>query len=233
MTRFSYRWLRTALVLIVCALSSSTHAATIALTWDEDMVIYAANSFPEPPAPDALLVNIVDGINGPTTVQLRDGGVIGGVVRVRQNSHLHMTGGGIEALVTLFGNFIFTLSGGTVLPLVRGYDNSDVSGVIRVTEQGTLNLRGGMFFGDIDQQDESVINIYGHSFVTQGEFPNASQNPSGVRVQGMYANGSPFDITILRRGFDAQVFLHTIPEPTTFSLLGYSGVVALGRLQIA
>mgnify|MGYP000679595916 CR=1 FL=1 len=90
-----------------------------------------------------------------------------------------------------------------------------------------------MFFGDIDQQDESVINIYGHSFVTQGEFPNASQNPSGVRVQGMYANGSPFDITILRRGFDAQVFLHTIPEPTTFSLLGYSGVVALGRLQIA
>ncbi len=212
---------KTVLVLLACASASSSYSGTTILTVDEDMIIDAANSFPEPPDPDSLLMNIVDGAGGPTTVEVREGGVIGGGVSLYGNSHVNMTGGGIEALVTLFDNSTFTLSGGTILPLIRGYDAVDVAGVLRVTEQATLNLRGGIFlgstgshpFGIILQEDSSVINIYGHSFVTRGEFPKATVSPTGVRVQGVYRDGSPFNIEILRLGFDAQVFLHTIPEP--------------------
>lgn len=222
MTR--YYLLSTAIALLVCALASPAQAARITL--NEDTVIDAANTFPEPPAPDGLQVNIVDGAGGPTTVEVREGGVIGGAVNVYDSSRLNMTGGGIEALVTLFDNSTFTLSGGTILPLIRDYDAVDVAGVLRVTEQATLNLRGGSFLGSdglssgaILQQDSSVISIYCHSFVTQGEFPQATTIPRGVRVQGIYSDGSPFKIEIDRRSFDALVILHTIPEPMTAAQL--------------
>ncbi|MDZ4658575.1 MAG: hypothetical protein SH868_13440 [Bythopirellula sp.] len=134
-------------LVTLMTLASSAEAVTITLT--EDTVIDGANSYPEPPAPDSLGLTLTDGPVGPPTVELRDGGVVGGFTFVRGGSHLDMSGGQIQALVNLFDDATFTLRGGTILPLVRFYDRVEVVSVLRVTDQATLNLRGGSFFGRI------------------------------------------------------------------------------------
>ena len=188
------------------------HAATVAL--DQDTTIDASNSYPEPaPNADPLTLEIIDRLGGSPTVDLVAGGVIGGFVNVRGGSHLSMSDGQIQALTTILDHASFTLRGGSIEPLIAFYNAADPAGVLRVTDNGTINLQGGQFFGTLIQEGSSVVNIFGRSFIVDGEIPNGTTSPSGVRVQGIFGNGNPFDITIMREGLNAQVFLHTIPEP--------------------
>jgi hypothetical protein len=148
---------------------------------------------------------------------------------VRSASQLIVSGGEIDALATVFDTGTLTLTNGSIAPRARWYDATYAEGVIRVLDSGTVNLRGGEFFGPILQEDTSVVNIYGHSFLVEGELPTASGAPSGVRIQGFYANGNPLDVSIFRDVMTSRDFLHVVPEPNTGLVCLYVfGLVFIG-----
>jgi hypothetical protein len=113
------------------------------------------------------------------------------------------------------------------------YDFSTPSAILKVVDNSVLNLRGGTFFGAVEndggaisQEDNSIINIYGHSFVVSGEIPIDNTPPMGVVVRGIYASAEPFSIRIGRRSSSAQVFLHVVPEPSALSIILSLGCIA-------
>jgi len=205
--------------LFACLVALSCHvvadgfaeAATIKL--DHDTTINASNSFPEPVDRDEwLIVDIVDGVAGATNVDLVDGGVVGGFVNVREKSILNMTRGQIQAHTRIVDDATLNLNGGTILGVAAFYPYVDAIGILSVEDRGTINLSGGQFAGELVQDDSSVINVFGRSFIVDGQPVSETGSTSGRRIQGIYADGNPINITISRDGTSSQVFLHTIPE---------------------
>ena len=205
------------LCVLVSMTSASAYSATVIL--DQDTTIDAANSFPDPGfGADSLLVEIVDGPTGPTLVRLTDGGVIGGSVHVLDNSHLLMLGGRIEARTVVRGNATLTIAGGNIHCSAAQCATDDTAYVINVEEHGTINFHSGVIGTNLLLEDSAVANIFARSFVVDGELPSANANPTGVRIQGIYAGGESFDITIIRDIGTAQVFIHIVPEPSPWVL---------------
>jgi hypothetical protein len=210
---------------------TASDAATV--TIDENLTIDASNSFPDTGSlAEVLLVDIIEGASGSPTVEVVEGGSIGGFAYVRDASHLIVSGGEIDGLTRVFDNATLTLSGGSIAPRAVWYQAADPSGVIRIEDSGTVNLRGGEFFGKISQADDSVVNIYGRNFIVNGELPNGTTTHSGVRVRGEYADGTHFDIPVGRDSTSAQVFLFTVPEPNCVCLVALATSVALKRRRI-
>lgn len=193
------------------------------ITIDQDTTIDASSSFPEPPPGDPeLFVDISEGSAGPPTVQIKDGGVIGGFVTVGDESHLVMRGGEIQALTRVVDKGTLSLSGGRIAPLIRFYVATDVIGVLELEDTSILNIQGGDVFGTIIQHDASTINVFGYGFQVEGELPTSMENISAVRINGFYADGSPLSIDIARLSSDAKVFLHNVPEPSVCVVVSWA-----------
>jgi hypothetical protein len=206
----------------VTALIPSYATASLVVI-DQDTIIDAANSFPEPPVGEPpLFVEIQNGSAGAPVVQLVDGGVIGGFVTVSDESHLIMRGGEIKAETRVVDQATLTISGGLIAPLIRLYDTTDVVGVLGIEDQATLNIRGGYVVGIIFQYDSSTINVYGYDFSAVGDLPTSLDNNSLVQITGFYPDHSPLLIDIARLSTNAKVFLHTVPEPSPSLLLSWA-----------
>jgi hypothetical protein len=221
----------TFLCIMVSISSAGTYAANVIL--DQDTTIDASNSYPEPPSgAEPLTLDIVDGVSGPASVEILDGGVIGGFVNVRGSSQLSMTGGQIQALTTIFDNATLTMAEGSIEPLIEFYDAADAAGVIRLKDNARMHIRGGHFFGSLLQEDASRVDIYGHSFLVNGDLPTSTEPLSGVNVSGVYADGNSFDIHITRMSENAQVFLHTVPEsPSITAVISLVGMLFGARVR--
>lgn len=223
-------WATAVSLALFLTLVSASSAATLVLI-DQDTTIDASNSLPEPPLSSPhLFVELRAGSSGSPTVELKEGGVIGGSVNVGDESHLIVTGGQIESFTRVTDRGMLTLSGGRIAPLIRSHAADDIVGILDIADEGTLNLRGGDAFGIIFQHDSSVINIFGYGFDVEGEIPT-SNDARTVRVTGFSPNGSPLAIEIGRRSANAQVFLHTVPEPSCCGLaaIALTGSVAYFR----
>lgn len=206
-----------ALGLVLLNVMNVANGASIFL--DQSRVIDAGNSFPEPPAPGTLGVAIIDGPNGPTVVEVAEGGVIGGLVAVLGSSHLKMLGGEIQGGTTVRDQATLTLIGGLIDGKTRFYQAADFNGVIDIHDSATLNLRGGKYFGVISQAGSSTINIYGSNLQVIGELPVSTEDLSFVQVTGTYLDGSQLDVSIIRSSPAAKVLLFNVPEPPAFTLL--------------
>jgi hypothetical protein len=215
----------TAISIALYSQVTASDAATV--TIDENLTIDASSSFPDPGLhSDGLLVQIVDGQSGPSVVSIVDGGLIGGSVNVRGASELYMSGGRIDAHTLIADSSTLTLAGGSISCRAAHCAADDVAYVVHVKDNGTLNFQGGAIGTDVRLDDSAVANVFGHSFVVEGDLPAATGSPTGVRVQGIYGNGTPFDITFIRDVGSAQVFLHAVPETASNVLVLFIAFLA-------
>lgn len=220
------RFLSAAVLLFIYQVLLPKASAAI-VTIEQDITIDESNSYPDPGfGVESLLVEIIDGPTVPTRVHLADGGVIGGAVHVLGNSHLLITGGRVEARTVVSEYATLTIAGGSIQCTAAQCATDDTAYVLNVEENGTINIRGGEIGTNTLLEDSAVANIFARSFSVDGELPSASVNPSGVRIQGTYADGHPFDLTIIRDIATALVFIHTVPEPTNVTL-GYGLLLAI------
>jgi hypothetical protein len=199
------------------------------VTIDDDVTIDDSNSYLEPPEPQVLSLEIVDGVDGATTVELVDSGVIGGFVEVRDTSHLVINGGQIQARTEVKDHATLTMRGGSIEPLIRLYAAVEAPILLDLQDSAVLNLHGAAPSLDyVDLHDSSVAHVYGHSFVVDGDLPTGTSPGSGVTVSGMYANNQPFSVFFSRDPGTAQVFLHSIPEPSILTLISVVAGLTLG-----
>src|SRR5687768_16816225 len=97
----------------LCLVQVSVNSAATLVVIDHDTTIDASNSLPEPPLSSPhLFVELRAGSSGSPTVELKEGGVIGGSVNVGDESHLIVTGGQIESFTRVMDPGVLTLSGG-------------------------------------------------------------------------------------------------------------------------
>lgn len=228
------RPLRMAAVSTTLLLTLSAHAARgdffpPTLVLDHDTTIDAVNSYPEPPPHDLLILGIANGANGPSTVNLVEGGVIGGHAVVSGDSHLAITGGQIEALTVVCDQATLTMSGGLIAPLIRIYDTASATLILRLEDSATMRYRGGeLAIPAIRLDDSSAVHFYGTEFRVNGEVPAISMFPVGVHVGGRFSDGTPFEIRTVGASPTAKVFLHTIPEPSSAVI----GVCSISLLHL-
>lgn len=116
--------------------------------------------------------------------------------------------GGDISILAVNDTSIFNLKGGKVDTMFM-YDAS------------TANLTGGTML--MIYPNGHTINVYGTEFSTV-------DLGSSFRVSGLWENGSAFEIRFARaEPTDENISFHQIPEPASFILFAFSGIVLLRR----
>ena len=187
-------------------------------------------------------VQVQNGASGmPTTVNVLNGGSIGGVrlmaledsrvnisggsvsrIAAGDNSQVTMSSGSVGDYFAASGNAQITMSGGTVGGSLQawGWDNSQVT------------MSGGLVSGGLQAFDGGHITIVGTNFTVDGspvsfgryfasDFVEGSGVLTGILNSGALLN-NPFYIST-----DASITL--VPEPATLFLLGLGGLVLRKR----
>ena len=178
--------------------------------------IDASRSYPE------KSVGVFDDSSGSPTVQLVDGGSIGGWAQLFDESRLIMSGGEVGGKVVVLDDATFTMTGGVVgsarSPVIDGGD-------IYAEGTSTIQIRGGRFALDaFELFGESSLHFYGtnlESWVSGGGL---------FSVTGLLEDGEPINASGLM-GPSASVFVHNVPEPAALSLAAVGVVTVLWRLS--
>jgi len=176
---------------------------------DTDTTIDADNSFPD----DDLMFNSV-------TVNIMEGGEVGGYVWAYSGGTINMYGGTVGDYLGAYAAGTINMSGGTVEGRLWAYSSNTVnisggsiSTYIDAYIGNTVNISGGSIGTHIATSNSNTINIHGYNF-----------DQIGDRLAGRLADGTPFDTEL--RGPAGQYVLHTVPEPSTLILLA-TGAVGL------
>ena len=103
-------------------------------------------------------IQIYDGPNSPTTVEVVDGAVIGGNIHVRGSSVLNHRGGITAGVIIGHDNSTVNIFDGIVA------DGEDVT----MFDDSVANIYGGHFGDDIRANDSATVNLYGGTFVKDG-----------------------------------------------------------------
>ena len=166
-----------------------------------NMTIDASRSYPE------KSVGVFDDSSGSPTVQLVDGGSIGGWAQLFDESRLIMSGGEVGGKVVVLDDATFTMTGGVV-----GATRSPVidSGDIYADGTSTVHIRGGrLAAGAIELRGDASLHFYGSPLQLQ-TFPGGDFSVTGVLQDGQLV--SAFGIA----NGTSEVFIHVVPEPEPF-----------------
>ena len=197
--------------------SPATAATTVVL--DTDTTIDAGHSFLD------AAVEIRDGLDGPTTVTLVDGGVLhqGGVVS--ESSQLIMQGGDIDFFVTVEDSAKLTIVGGSVGCRMDECLLIDYDSLVGATGGGEIHIRGGDINDSLQLRDTSAAHFYGTNLLAE------DAGGGSLYVSGRFANNELFSIRVGGASLPGtSVVLHTIPEPSTWMLAALAVVsMAAGR----
>jgi hypothetical protein len=210
-----------AMLLICCSLVGPTSAELIIVS---DTTLDSRIGQLEGP------VQIFDGPNSPTTVEIVDGAHITPNIHVRGHSVLNMRGGITESFILGHDNSTINIFGGDV---AKGED-------IEMDDNSVANIYGGHFGDDIEADGSSTVNLYGGTFEKAGDGATLQVQGDGVinvflrefdividdqgrnLLGGVLFDGSEIDEIWLRvDSFElrnARIVLHTIPEPDSVTL---------------
>ena len=132
------RVLRVAMLALILAIGSDSVQGQVVI--DTDTIIDADNSFPNSG------IEVIDGENGPTVVQVVEGGGVGLTTVVR-------------------GSSVLTISGGELLNVSPGGD------AIAARDNSTVNITGGRIGVSTDDGDWHAVHAYdsGTVNITGGE----------------------------------------------------------------
>ena len=196
-----YLFLRSTVVGLLLQFSIASWAVAAPIV--EDTTIDAGSSF------NSQGISIADGVDGPTTVELVEGGSVKGF-EVTENSKLIIDGGTSTYLSGVSDNAQLIFRSGTL-----GCSDFELCGVIDpvavLFASGTSQLHffAGEIDGPLQLRDMSAAHFYGRELQTNdfGGFE---------LVTGEYSNGE--DISVFVHPFadsEPQILLHEIPEPAS------------------
>lgn len=183
-------------------------------------------------------IEIYDGPDSPTTVEVVDGAIIGVNIHVRGNSELNLRGGITASFILGHDNSTINIFGGEV---AQGED-------IEMDDNSVANIYGGHFGDDIEVDGSATVNLYGGTFELQGIGASLSIRDNGIinvflreydvlpppplgghrRLIGVLSDGSEIDVTLVVDPdllIDARFVFHTIPEPDSITLAGMMGLI--------
>jgi len=191
-------------------------------------------------------VTVSDNLQGDfTTVNLFDGASVGdlgvhnysqvnmygGIVRftmaARNNSHIDVSGGTIDSTLTAEGDSTVTVSGGWVGDFLAAWGNGHVTvtggyqGQIAASNNGRVDIFGGVPIYNILADDQGQMFIYGHRFnypygkivVNEGVLIGNLQ--SGVPIECPFHIYNEGSITL-------------VPEPASICLLAFFSLSLVG-----
>ena len=225
--RFSSYSVPTALALAVLVASVMDANALTILDDGGTHTIDASNSIP------GMGVDVMDGPDGPTTLNVVAGGNIGVdtdgffgnfSVLLRGSSVANITGGGLLDDLQTTDSAVANVSGGAIASMDAGGGSSIINvtgGVITGSMDpngGTINLSGG-FVGETDAFNGGVLNIFGSGF----NFPLGVISDETGTITGTLADGSALSLSFAQ---DPASTITLIPEPSPAFLLA-SGLVAM------
>ena len=199
-----YLFLRSTVVGLLLQFSIASWAVAAPIV--EDTTIDAGSSF------NSQGISIADGVDGPTTVELVEGGSVKGF-EVTENSKLIIDGGTSTYLSGVSDNAQLIFRSGTL-----GCSDFELCGVIDpvavLFASGTSQLHffAGEIDGPLQLRDMSAAHFYGREL-------EITESGGGQRVTGQYLNGDDISLFVNRfLNSGPQIFLHEIPEPGTFSI---------------
>ncbi|MCH8046586.1 MAG: hypothetical protein IID44_23005 [Planctomycetes bacterium] len=190
-------------------------------------------------------VQIFDGPDSPTTVEIVDGAHITPNIHVRGQSILNMRGGITESFILGHDNSTINIFGGDV---AKGED-------IEMDDNSVANIYGGHFGDDIEAQGSATVNLYGGTFEKAGDGATLVVQQDGVinvylreyeifplpplgglpRLVGVLSDGSEIDVTLFVDSFnlrDGEIVFHTvIPEPDSLVLALIAVIVLAGLVR--
>ncbi|MCH8048418.1 MAG: hypothetical protein IID44_32380 [Planctomycetes bacterium] len=114
-------------------------------------------------------VEIFDGPNSPTTVDIVEGGIVGTDIRVHGNSVLNHRGGHTGGVIYGLDNSTINVYGGLV-----------ASDDIVMLDQSVANIYGGHFGDDIEASDSATVHLYGGTFEKANSGASLSVQQDGV-----------------------------------------------------
>jgi hypothetical protein len=169
-------------------------------------------------------VDIVDGSNPPTIVEIVDGADIRPNVHVRGQSVLNIRGGLSDSFVIAHDTATLNIFNGLV---AAGED-------IVAYDSSITNIYGGLFGDDLAAASAATVNLYGGTFLKAGDgatllvaddaiinvylrqFELLSVPYFGERLVGVLSDGSAIDVDLWVNPFylgKRDIVLHVIPEP--------------------
>ncbi|MCH8048417.1 MAG: hypothetical protein IID44_32375 [Planctomycetes bacterium] len=180
-------------------------------------------------------IQIYDGPDSPTTVDVVDGAIIQSSIVVNGHSVLNIRGGRTHS-------FIFGRDHSTV-NIFDGLVATDED--VEMEDDSVANIYGGHFGDDIEAKDSAVVNLYGGTFEKAGGGAFLTVQGDGVinvylreyeimnvegfdRLIGVLLDGSDINVIVLVDSFEprsARIVLHTIPEPESLTLTVIMGLI--------
>ena len=73
----------------------------------------------------------------------------------------------------LYDNAMLTISGGSILPLIRFYQSADVTGILELKDSATLNLFGGGLHEEVHVACEPWSSVERHGVAAHHQEVNA------------------------------------------------------------
>ena len=179
-----------------------------------------------------------------TTLNLLDGGVISGELRLYENSTANVLGGKIWMDLHAWDSSELTLSGGSVEWYVVGHNSSQVfitggriETALSAMDSSRITMSGGhigshIFLGYDGASHDCTITFYGSDFAINGgrvEYGQyfASDYATG-HLTGTLVDGSSLDDDFFMYD-NASIVL--APEPSTLLLLGLGAVMVRRKRQ--
>ena len=156
---------------------------------DTNTVIDADNSFPD------FGIEVIDGVDSPTVVQVLDGGQIGLPSVVRGSSILTVSGGAMGS-VSAQDSSTLNISGGELnVPSGGLFDGGDT---IAARDNSTVNISGGRIGVSTEEGDwhavhlfdGSIVNISGGEIVGEGDGAVEVWPSTIVNISGGYIHDS-------------------------------------------
>lgn len=202
-----------ATVAVLCCVSAQ---AVVVLDDGVVHIINAGNNYP------ADAVDVKNAFGGfPTSVAIYSGGIIGGNLRLLENSSGDIFGGSITGTFSVNDDATASIYGGSMAAI-------SINGV------ATLNVYGGSVGTALTTIWQSVTNIYGNSFTLDGN-PAAygSYMSMDGNLAGTLSDGSALNVTVVSTmnfpGPVVNLIEMPVPEPGLASLLGVGALTLYRR----
>jgi hypothetical protein len=202
---------------IVAALMIATAQAQVIT---QDITIDSPTDFSIPPV-------ISDGLDGPTTVGIVQGGSLRGFHAI-ENSKITLNGGSVTFLSTIDDQSQLLMLGGSLRCTEPACEAISSAGILRARDASEFHFFAGSLLGEtISMEGMSRLHVYGRSLNVREPRPFSNT----YIVTGWDSDGVPFDMPV-RVVQDAAIVLHEVPEPWGFVLMQIQCAIACGASRL-
>lgn len=173
----------------------------------EDTVIDASNSF------QGTTVTVNDGSNGPTTLQIVNGGTVAGFF-ANEQSHVVIDGGEVTYLGSIQDNAKLSMITGQLSCSNSLLCSSiDYDAELTAADSSEVHFHGNVLGGAIRLLGESTAHFYGHMLRMY------SANGQAL-VSGIFRDGTEFSQPVFNSTApNSRIILNEIPEPSSFVIV--------------